>query len=194
MIFYSDSQVWESRYKLVVTFRVVCLFMPIELTKWNRSHCLPNLTSSMYYLKQKLPRQIEVRWDGDNQLKSVFTNFYYMYQYHALTRPNKSVCLGGGWGIKSSRPPSPSPSPVFHFNLALSDTSWGPQKKMSLIALSLLLLQGLQPYFSIFSFHTIYDHIHSRHWEFHWKVHPTFIRSYPQKIYTVAAMCYLCPL
>ena len=31
---------WEPRYKLVITSQLVCVFMPIDLTKWNRSHCI----------------------------------------------------------------------------------------------------------------------------------------------------------
>ena len=37
--FCSETTVWESCYKLVVTPQVVSVFIPIDLTKWNRSHC-----------------------------------------------------------------------------------------------------------------------------------------------------------
>ena len=37
--FCSEMPVWESRYKLVVTPREFSVFIPIDLTRWNCSHC-----------------------------------------------------------------------------------------------------------------------------------------------------------
>ena len=71
--FCSETTVWESCYKLVVTPQVVSVFIPIDLTKWNRSHCRPNLVSSLHYQRKKRRKQIE-SWYGTgitNQWKSV---------------------------------------------------------------------------------------------------------------------------
>ena len=37
--FCSETTAWESCYKLVVTPQVVSVFIPIDLTIWNRSRC-----------------------------------------------------------------------------------------------------------------------------------------------------------
>ena len=37
--FCSETTVWESCYKLLVSPQVVSVFIPIDLTKWNRFHC-----------------------------------------------------------------------------------------------------------------------------------------------------------
>ena len=43
--FCSETTVWESCYKLVVTPQVVSVFIPIDLTKWNRFHSFLNALS-----------------------------------------------------------------------------------------------------------------------------------------------------
>ena len=138
--FCSVTTVWESCYKVVVTPQVVSVFIPFDLTKWNRFHCWPNLVSSMYYQRKKRRKQIE-SWCGTgitNQRKSVWNNFQYL--------------MGrGGVGNRSSTPPT---SANLHSNPAFLDTPGGLQKR-SPIALSLPLLQGFPLHLSISNFSKI---------------------------------------
>ena len=128
--------------QLVVTPKLV---IPIDLTKWNRSHCWLNIVLSMHYQRKKRRKQIE-SWCGTgtcktNQRKSVWNNFQQLKYKLSVWE------VGAGGGIIPQDPPQSI--------LVLFDIPRGLQKR-SLIAFSLPLLQGFSPafvYFQLFKYH-----------------------------------------
>lgn len=110
----------EFRLKLVITFQIVCVFIPIDLTKWNRSQCWLILIFQCITNYKKGRMQIETRYGTRISIRKLSAPI--RIPIYALTVLNKC------WGRFRGQPPPP----VWPFLRSAEDVTYRAKPNLSL--------------------------------------------------------------